>query len=108
MKNRFNNTKAYQRHIWDYENANIDNFRQQLDRSDWESCFDFDDIDRVCDAWSCTFLNVARENIPNKVVTIRPGDKIFFNQELRLLRRKKNRAHKKAKKMNTPFSWEKF
>ena len=108
MKNKYNKTKAYHRHIWDYEKANVDDFKQQLAGVVWDRCFDYDDIDRVCEAWASNLLNIARENIPNKVITIGPGDKQFFNQELRLLRRKKNRAHKKAKNLNTPYFWEKF
>ena len=33
---------------------------------------------------------------------------MFYTSELRLLRRKKNKAHKKAKNLNTPLYWEKF
>ena len=76
--------------------------------ADWDVCFEDGDTDRACEAWSDTFLNMARECIPNKVVTIRPSDKTFFTSELRHLRRKKNRAHRKAKNLNTPHYWEKF
>ena len=41
------------------------------------------------------------ENIPNKVVTIRQGDKSWYNGYLRRLRRKLNRTHAKAKRYNS-------
>ena len=108
LKHKYNKAIAYKRHIWQYDQANFDEFRDRLGNVDWEACFQHDDIDLVCGAWSGTFLNVARESIPNKVVTIRPSDKTFFTPELRRLRRNKNRAHRRAKQLNTTYYWEKF
>ncbi len=72
-------------------------------------CFDSTDINKVCDSWTSTFLNVARQCIPNRVITVRPCDKTFFTPELRKLRRKKNRCHRKAKQsINDPSQWTKF
>ena len=108
MKNKYNKPQAFKRHIWLYNQADFNVFRERLLQVEWEACFDLGDIDRVCEAWTSRVLNVARECIPNKVVTIRPRDKLFFTAELGQLRRKKNRAHKKAKSLNTQFYWEKF
>ena len=107
FKNKFNKTKSYQRHIWQYDLANIEEFKQQLANNDWDNCFT-EDIDTSCNNWTTTFLNIARECIPNKVVTIRPGDKIFFTPELRRLSRKTNRLHKVAKKICTFYHWTRF
>ena len=108
MKNKYNKLKCYERHIWQYDKANFDAFRQNLETANWDICFEHGDIDKVYDAWASTFFNIARENIPNKIVTIRPRDKLFFNAELRHLRHKKNKAHRKAKNLNTPHYWQKF
>ena len=72
-----------------YDKTDFAVFRQKLERINWDACFEHDNIDKVCEAWASTFLNTARENIPNKVVTVRPTDKIFYTSELRHLRHKK-------------------
>ncbi len=108
MKHKFNKPKAYTRHIWLYNLADFDNFKTELQRADWDACFSYDDIDAICDAWTSTFFNIARTCIPNKVVTVRPGDKLFYTAELRRLRRKKNKIHRQAKLLNTAKSWTDF
>ena len=107
LKSKFNKPRCYYRHIWQYNNADFDMFRHQLQNTDWDVCFD-DDINKSCANWTTTFLNVARQCIPNKVVTIHPCDKIFFTAELRRLRRKKNRLHRTAKEKNTLHHWTQF
>ena len=54
------------------------------------------------------FLNVARTNIPNKMVTIRPHDSPWFTTHLRLLKRKCHRAFKKFKKTSAPTDWNRY
>ena len=101
--------KAYSRHIWQYDLANFEEFKRQLSNVDWNDCFkDGVSLDEACNLWIETFLNIARNCIPNKVVIVRPGDKPFFNKELRKMRRKKNIAHRKAKRSNKPADWEQF
>ena len=107
LKNKFNKPKCYNRHIWQYHLADFDDFRHQLHITDWDSCM-VDSIDKTCSNWTTTFLNIARQCIPNKTVVIRPNDKIFFTPELRKLRRKKNRLHRRAKQLNTVFHWSQF
>ena len=107
FKNKFNKPKCYKRHIWQYKLADMEEFKHKLNSADWDHCFS-DDINESCNKWTSTFLNIARECIPNKVVTIRPCDKLFFSPELRQLRRKKNRLHKNAKKYNTLYHWTCF
>jgi len=62
MRNKYNKPKAYKRHIWQYHKADFNEFRQKLLEVDWEACFLYDDIDRVCEAWGGTFLNHCRKN----------------------------------------------
>ena len=108
LKHKYCLPKAYQRHIWDYKATDVANFRDQLFNADWESCFQHENIDSKCEAWTSTFLNIARNCIPNKIITVRPGDKTFFTPELRRLRRKKNRVHRKAVTTNKIEHWRQF
>ena len=47
-------------------------------------------------------LDIMKQWIPNKVVTIRPSDPSWMTSCIRKLIRKRKRAYRKAKKMNAP------
>ena len=100
--------KAFKRHIWDYKHANFEEFRNTLSDHDWDHCFISDDIDDNVSQWTDTFLNIARNCIPNRIVTIRPDDKPYYTSDLRRLKRKQDRLHTKAKRTNTPEHWLAF
>ena len=53
-------------------------------------------------------MQIAHEHIPNRKVSVRLGDKLWYSNELRLLKRRKNRIHKKAKFNNSPNHWHQF
>ena len=107
FNSNFNKPKSFTRHVWQYHLTDVTEFKNNLRHADWDICFT-DDIDETCTKWTSTFFNIARMCIPNKVVTIRPCDKIFFTPELRRMRRKKNRLHKQAKRCNSVKSWNDF
>ena len=46
--------------------------------------------------------------IPNKFITTRPSDPPWFNGLVRKLMRRRKRAHKKAKRLDTAESWKTF
>jgi hypothetical protein len=100
--------KAYQRVMWQYELADFDGFRTKLGDIDWDECFVSNDIDKIAQTWTNTLISVAHDYIPNKVVTVRPWDKPFYNGYLRRLRRAKDRAHRRAKYDNTSEAWQIF
>jgi hypothetical protein len=97
--------KAFVRKIWEFKKANFDNYRETLSNTDWESCFETEDIDDICDKWTKKFLDISRTSIPNKKVTIRPTDKNWFNNYLRRLGRAKDRQHTIAVESNTILEW---
>ena len=100
--------KAYKRHVWLFKNANFDQFREALSNTNFEDCFEIDDVDKTCDQWSEKFLNVAKATIPNKVVTIRPNDSPWYSNELRLLKRQMLRAFHKHKKSALEKDWVEY
>ncbi len=65
--------------MWQYQLADFDAFRAHLENTDWDDCFESDHIDVITQRWTDTVINIAREHIPNKVVTVRPWDKPFYN-----------------------------
>ena len=100
--------KCFDRHIWDYKNADFIKFRNELSDNNWDHCFESDDINQVVSRWSEDFMNIAKRCIPNRRVKIRPHDKPYYNSYLRRLKRKQDRLHNKAKKLNTPVHWSSF
>jgi hypothetical protein len=99
--------KAYTRQMWNYKEANFD-FRSELDKTDWDSCFETDDVDTAVETWTELFKNVANRCIPNKQATVRPEDKTWYNGYLRRLCRKQQRDHRMAKQNSNEFTWEAY
>ena len=78
----------FKRHIWKFSEANTDGYKSFLDRVKWDECFQGKSIDQTCDNITNIILSAAKQFIPNKVVTIRPYDKSFYNHHLRQLKYK--------------------
>ena len=99
---------TYQRQVWSYKTADIRGFKQALQAVDWDLCFHHKNIDLVYREWTKIVLRVAKQFIPNKVITVRLADKPWYNGDLRRAKRKKDRAHSKAKMYNTVSVWAKY
>ena len=102
---KMENAKPYQRLMWDFKNADFDKFRTLLSDDDLSLLIEANDVDEACGKITEKLLTIAKACIPNKVVIVRPSDKPWFSNELRTLLRKKDRAHKKAKRTNSPAHW---
>ena len=100
--------KSYTRLVWNYDEVDLAELHHRLDDADWNECFVGNNIDVCAERWTTTFMNIARECIPNRIATIRPHSKPFFSNSLHRLARKKNRIHRQAKIYNTQYFWEKF
>ena len=97
-------TRSFQREVWLYEN-----FSSKLDTVDWNALLsDLEDVDEMCNTFTETFLRVARECIPTKMVTIRNSDRPWFNSELRREIRKRDRIRKIANKFNKQSDIDKY
>ena len=76
---------------------------------DWKSVLsEQNTIDKNCENFTNTFLRIIGEYVPQKVVTIRPKDKVWFNSDLRREIRKRNRLHKIARKTKSQFDRDKY
>ena len=100
--------KTYKRLIWLYKLADFDGMNDYIKNYNWDNCFDGENIDKNCQDWTTSFLNIARQFIPNKVVEIRPRDAPWFNSNLRKLKRQKDRAHAIAKRSHKQEDWFTF
>ena len=99
---------AYHRHIWLYDRADFVAMNHAIQMHNWDDCFDKDDIDISCHNFNTSFLNIARQFIPNKIVEIRTKDKPWYTAELRKLKRTKDRLHKIAKSSRKGTDWANF
>ena len=89
-KSKFHTVKkiAYLRTVWYYNKASFDNFSNGLKFCNWDSCFNSNDVDTVCQRWTDQFLSIAKRFIPNKAVTVRPYDSPWYDNNLRRFKRK--------------------
>ena len=68
-------------------------------RVDWNALLsELEDVDEMCEVFTSTFLQIARECIPTKQVTIRSNDKTWFNSQIRKEIRIRDRLRKKVNK----------
>ena len=59
-----------------YDKVDKQTFIEKLEIFDWITLLcQFDDVDDMCNQFTKTFLELARECIPTKTVTVRLGDK---------------------------------
>ena len=100
--------EAYTRHVWQYKEADFNQYRNALQETDFNACFESNNIDVVCQSWSQTLLDCARANVPNKTVTIRPNDTPWYNNALRLMKRRMLRLFHKFKRKRQVTDWEQY
>lgn len=98
---------CYNRRIWSYDRGNYTEYKQLLNSYDW-SFIDTEETDSVADKIADNILTAAAATIPNKNVTIRPGDIPWMNNTLRQLIKQRQKLHKIAKRSNTEYAWSKF
>ena len=97
---------CFKRTIWKYDDGNYDLLKQYVRDSDWSSLKN-DNINTYAEDVTSKILELCKLTIPNKVITVRPQNPPWFNNEIRKIIRKRKRAHRHAKKVNTPTGWEK-
>ena len=86
-----------------------DKFVTKINEIDWEDKLGgFEDVDDMCEEFTKQFLNVARECIPTKHVTVRSKDKSWFTSELRKEIRIRDRLRKKVLKSKREIDKEKY
>jgi len=100
--------EPYYRHIWLYDKGDFDGLRDSIAHYDWDVCFASNNVNTMCEMWTDTLLNLARTFIPNKMVLVRPNDKPWYTNELRLLKRKIDRLYKSLRATLSVDSNEKW
>ena len=78
-----NKNKVFSRSVWDYNKADWESLNTSLSNHNWDDSFTAGDVSSCGLLWTETSLSYARRFIPNKLITIRPWDKSWYNNELR-------------------------
>ena len=93
--------KKYTRHIWYYDQCNYDNLNEAILNAPWGVIDIFDDVDEAVDYFTDLLLNISKEHIPNREITIRPKDKPWMTSHVKQAIKLRDRAHKKWVKNKT-------
>ena len=80
----------YQRLVWDYKKADANIIRKALDSVNWERLFDSKNINEQVIALNETILNVFRNYVPNKYITIDDKDPVWMNENIKSKIKAKN------------------
>ena len=84
----------YQRLIWDYKKADEKSIRKALDSVNWERLFGSKDIESQVMTLNETILNVFRNYVPNKYITIDDKDPVWMNEIIKSKIKTKNKLYK--------------
>ena len=96
----------YQRLIWDYKKADSTKIRKALDTVNWERLFDKKDLNAQVIALNETILNVFRNYVPNKYITVDDKDPVWMNEIIKSKMKAKNKLYKqyiKNRKLESDF-----
>ena len=99
--------KSFTRHIWSFDQGDYDSLKTKVSNTDWDLQSD-PDINIYTRNFTDHLNLLIAECIPNKAVRIRPSDPPWITTAVRKLIRKRKRAYKKAKQLNTTILWNKF
>ena len=81
---------SYQRLIWDYKKADANIIRKALGSVNWERLFDSKNINEQVIALNETILNVFRNYVSNKYITIDDKDPVWMNENIKSKIKTKN------------------
>ena len=83
--------------IRNYNLANFDTNNNDLLSTDWDSeVFNSDNVNDVYSYFTNKLEECISRNIQTKTITVRPNDKPFMNNEIRLKMRQRNQMYRKA------------
>ena len=86
---------SFTREIWQYENIDLELFNNKMNEINWNEMIGFlNDVDDIVEEFTKLFLDIARQSIPTKTITVRDYDKPWFNNEIRKEIRLRDRLRK--------------
>ena len=80
--------------MWDYKKADSTKIRKALDMVKWERLFDKKYFNAQVIALNETILNVFRNYVPNKYITVDDRDPVWMNEIIKSKMKAKNKLYK--------------
>ena len=80
--------------MWDYKKADSTKIRKALDMVKWERLFDKKYFNAQVIALNETILNVFRNYVPNKYITVDDRDPVWMNEIIKSKMKAKNKLCK--------------
>ena len=109
IRSEKHNIPPFKRKIWLYDKGNYPLYRQMMSEVNWDNIImDENSIEVDVNNLNEIILQLANENIPNNIITVRQKDLPWINNEIRKVMRQRNRLRRKAKKSNNLMHWVKF
>ena len=99
--------QCYKRKTWKYDSGDYDSLKRRINDFVWQSLED-ENINIFAENFTSKLLELCQATIPNKMITIRSSDSPWINGYIRKLIRRRKRAHKRAKRLNTAENWRAF
>ena len=100
---------TYKRLVWDYRNADFETCNDCISSLNWNSIISPENsMNENCQTFTKTFIEIIKNCVPQKEVTIRLNDKVWFNSELRREIRKRDRLRKLARRSNSDSNINKY
>ena len=96
----------YQRLIWDCKKADSTKIRKALDMVNWERLFDEKDLNAQVIALNETILNVFRNYVPSKYITVDDKNLVWMNEIIKSKMKAKSKLYKqyiKNRKLESDF-----
>ena len=100
-------TKSFSRQIWLFDQGDYDKLRNKVSEYNWDLCI-HEDINIYAENFTSSLLNIAKECIPTRNVTIRPSEPPWINALIKSKIRKRKRLYRKAKSTNNNDHWKRF
>jgi hypothetical protein len=86
---------SFKREVWLYDKVDRQNNIEKLEIVDWRTLLcQFEDVDDMCNQFTKPFLELARECISTKTITVRYNDRPWFTSEIRKEIRIRDRLRK--------------
>ena len=87
---------TFKRDILTYDQGDYESLRKRVSEFDWNSIHN-DDVNIYAKTFSDKLLEMTKDGVPNRTVTVRPQDLPWMNGNVRKVMRKRNRLYKNIK-----------
>ena len=97
----------YERKVWEYSKANINEIRTSLQKIDRESKFKNLTVDQMTKEFTIVVMEIIDRFIPNKMIKVHDKDPPWMTPEIKTAIKRKHRIYNKyVKRGRKPNEWE--